>query len=701
VPFCSLAVKTAVALAAAVLLTAPVASAQFSFDFDDNERRWTLSNGEVEAVFEHTPEGLFQFRRFTLLNTGDSWAAPEGIPVSPIRIETSEAVYGAVTPFHLVSRSAEEIPRSGYRETIVLEDLGGSARIHVELEMFAGQPVLRTSVRLQNLKAGPVTVVLADLSPFTLVDRGGAYRAFRVNQFAQGGVAGNFEPIEEALAPGGMAVVNSGAHRFQCAWLAFADEYGRGLFAGWEFNGRAIATLEHAADAEQLRLSTVIEQLNRPLGSQQEFVVPAAFLGAFRGDWDEAGYRTQRFVEAAIAMPAPDAAFPFVAWNSWGYAQEIDENLLRRNAEIAASLGVELFLVDLGWARRIGDWQVDPAKFPSGMKSLSDYVHSLGMKFGLHYALLEAAPDSQVLLQNPDWTSSVDNTYLLLGHSLCPSHRPVREWLVEQTLRMIDEYGVDWILQDGENMVKECDKTTHTHGPGDSNYSNAVDGIDAVVDEVLRRRPQVVWENCEDGGNMMTFAMTRRYVTSISSDNADVMTTRRAMYGSTYVFPPRYTDRYMQDEALDTYTTRSYMFGGPWILMNRLPSMSAADLRFAESEIRLYKELRGRIRDGKVFHLLGPPAEGAIDAIESYDPASDSAVVFVFRAGAAQSSERIPVRGLNPGRLYRVRFQNTGRVLAASGAELAAQGVLVGLPGLYSAEIVSVEPSGVDVQAAR
>jgi alpha-galactosidase len=692
-----LALRTAAVLGA-LLSMAPVASAQFSFEFDDSERRWTLTNGEVEAVFEHTPEGLFQFRRFTLLSTGDTWAAPEGVPVSPIRIETGESVYDASTTFHLVSRSAEEVPRFGYRETIVLEDTGGSARIRVELEMYAGQPVLRTSVRFQNLKANTVTVTLADLSPLAFAGQGAAYRGFRVNQFAQGGAAGNFEPIEETLAPGGMMVVSSGAHRFQCAWLALVDEYGRGLFAGWEFNGRAIATVQHAPEEQQLRFSTVIEQLNRPLGPQEEFAVPAAFLGAFRGDWDEAGYRTQRFVEAAIAAPAPDAAFPWVAWDSWGYAQEIDENVLRRNAEIAASLGVELFLVDLGWARRLGDWHADPAKFPSGMKSLSDYVHSLGMKFGLHYALLEAAPDSQVLLQNPDWTSSVDNTYLLLGASLCPAHRPVREWLVEQTLRMIDEYGVDWILQDGENMVKECDKTTHTHDPLDSNYSNSVDGIDAVVDEVRRRRPGVVWENCEDGGNMMTFAMTRRYVTSISSDDADVMTTRRAMYGATYVFPPRYTDRYMRNEVLDSYTTRSYMFGGPWILMNRLPGMSAADLRFAESEIRLYKELRGRIRDGKVFHLMGPPAEGGIDAIESYDYASDSAVVFVFRAGAAQSSERVAVRGLHSGRTYRVRFQNSGSAILASGAELG-EGVLVDLPELYSAEILSVEPAGVEPPA--
>jgi alpha-galactosidase len=187
--------------------------------------------------------------------------------------------------------------------------------------------------------------------------------------------------------------------------------------------------------------------------------------------------------------------------------------------------------------------------------------------------------------------------------------------------------------------------------------------------------------------------MTRRYVTSIASDNADVMTTRRSMFGATYPFPPRYTDRYMQDEQLDTYTTRSYMFGGPWIFMNRLPLMSGRDIDFAASEIRLYKTLRARIRDGKVFHLTGPPAERHIDAIESYDQATDSALVFVFRAGAAASGARVEIRGLNPGRMYRVRFQNSARVLQASGADLMSTGVQVGLPDLYIGEILHVEPA--------
>ena len=110
---------------------------------------------------------------------------------------------------------------------------------------------------------------------------------------------------------------------------------------------------------------------------------------------------------------------------------------------------------------------------------------------------------------------------------------------------MIDEYHLDWILQDGENMVKECTKTTHTHDPADSNYANAVDGLNAVVPAIQEARPNVYWENCENGGNMMTFNMVKNYVTSITNDASGSLSSRRAVYGATYPFPPRYAERYM------------------------------------------------------------------------------------------------------------------------------------------------------------
>ncbi|WP_269237080.1 glycoside hydrolase family 27 protein [Flavobacterium flavigenum] len=88
------------------------------------------------------------------------------------------------------------------------------------------------------------------------------------------------------------------------------------------------------------------------------------------------------------------AMTPPMGWNSWNtFATNIDEKLVKETADIMVSSGLaaagyNYIVLDDGWMTRErdvnGDLVPDPAKFPNGMKSLIDYVHSKGLKFGLY-----------------------------------------------------------------------------------------------------------------------------------------------------------------------------------------------------------------------------------------------------------------------------------------------------------------------------
>lgn len=666
-----------------------LAAQQSEFEVDGGVSRWTLSNECVRAVFELDEQGLFAFRSLASLEGNDAW---NGAPaVSPIHLIAGNEVLDGSTRFRLVSHEVDPVERSGIQQTIVLEDVRGSGQVAVDLEMYPKQPVLRYRVRFRNMRPFDTAVRAADPLSWTFDGGAHTFRLFRVKQWVNHGQNGNFEPLASNLSAATRPIaLYSGSNGQHCAWLAVRDEQDRGIFASLEFDGRATTSL--AARAGALEIATTIPDLNRVLPYSAEFVGPYAFVGLFHGDWDEAGYRTQRFTEAVLAQQLPDANFPYVIWDSWKYNTDFDESILRRNAEIAARLGIEVFVVDLGWSRSIGDWHEDPGKFRTGgLRALSDYVHQLGMKFGLHFAFAEAAPTSPILRQHADWRSS-ENYLYFASDSLCLAHTPVRDWIIAEAVRIIDEYNVDWILQDGENMVKRCTKTTHTHNPDDSNYANAVDGLDYILNAVQQQRPGVHWENCEDGGQMMTYNMVRNYVTSIAADDSGPLTTRQAIFGITYPFPPRYIDRYMPEEVISRYASRSYMFGGPWIFMNRLALMPAPELANAAREIALFKSIRGRIRDGKVFHLTARPALGRIDALESYYAPTDSALVFVFRSQSQRDYQNIRIRGLNPENRYRVTSEDDPALgITATGARLA-RGIRVTLPEEWSAQLIRVDP---------
>ena len=678
-------------------ITAPsVAAADVepvSILFDAAFQTWTLRNQVFRAVLRlNRTTGALQLDEIRNLATNELWRLPSNTGSFPVAVELEDGQrLSAGTGFLLTGQAVTELERGGQALTLELSEEEGALGFSVQFDLYPGQPVLRHQATITNRLGRTVQVKKVNFLAWEFAAEAQRYDAFAVHQWVLVPREANFDPEEARLVPGGPGVAfSTGSGGAYCAWLALRDAQQRGLFAGLEFNGRAQLSVRQGGD--RLSLAAEIQTLNHPLKPGAQMVLPAALLGVFHGDWDEAGYRTQRYVEAAVAPPVPDNNFPYVAWDSWGYLQAIDEVILRRNAKLAAELGMELFIVDLGWASRLGDWTPDPQKFPSGLRALSDYVHELGMKFGLHFAFSEADPRSAVLRNNADWTSS--ETYNFHGgESICLGHQPARDWFIEQAVNLVRDYRVDWLLQDGQTLVKECSKSTHTHHPGDSNWANSEEGLDIIVSEV-RRRTGVMWENCANGGSMMTFKMARHYVTSITNDASGSLGSRQGAYGATFPFPPRFADRYMPDEKIDEYTTRSFMFGGPWIFMNRLPDIAPLDLAVAKREIAVYKAMRSAIRDGRVSHLTARPATGRVDAIQSYHLGPDTAVAIVTREAATEDQYTLVWRGLVPTQRYQVRFETARTRWVMTGEQLMRVGMPVSLPGLRSAEIVYLEPAG-------
>src|SRR5450759_3391883 len=93
----------------------------------------------------------------------------------------------------------------------------------------------------------------------------------------------------------------------------------------------------------------------------------------------------QKFQNLALTPP--------MGWNSWNkFACNVSEKLLKETADAMVSSGMR----DAGYQYIVIDdcWQIsrdsmgfivaDPAKFPSGIKALADYIHSKGLKFGIY-----------------------------------------------------------------------------------------------------------------------------------------------------------------------------------------------------------------------------------------------------------------------------------------------------------------------------
>lgn len=144
------------------------------------------------------------------------------------------------------------------------------------------------------------------------------------------------------------------------------------------------------------------------------------------------------------------ALTPPMGWMSWeryrcnidcdNYPDEcVSENLYRKVADLLVSggyrdKGYEYLIIDDCWlAKRRdenGDLQPDPERFPSGIKNLSDYIHSKGLKFGMY----------------EDYGTKTCEGYPGMLHSLKKDAEKFAEWEIDYL--KVDGCNVDVKLMD-------------------------------------------------------------------------------------------------------------------------------------------------------------------------------------------------------------------------------------------------------------
>ena len=141
--------------------------------------------------------------------------------------------------------------------------------------------------------------------------------------------------------------------------------------------------------------------------------------------------------QPASAAPGSPALTPPMGWNTWNtFNCNINEKLIRDSAKAMVDSGMkaagyQYVVVDDCWFNpqrdAQGNLQGNPDRFPSGMKALGDYIHSLGLKFGIYEAPGEKTC-AQVGGQYPGSTGS-------LGHE-------------KQDARQFAAWGVDYLKYD-------------------------------------------------------------------------------------------------------------------------------------------------------------------------------------------------------------------------------------------------------------
>jgi hypothetical protein len=162
---------------------------------------------------------------------------------------------------------------------------------------------------------------------------------------------------------------------------------------------------------------------------------------------------------------------PFMGWSSWSSIRKkpTEENI-KAAADILSSKfkshGYEYLNLDdyyqLNWTTNVdkyGRWVVDPKKFPHGMKSLGDYIHKKGLKFGLYVTLgiPKGALDKNTPIEGTPYHAK-DIVDLSKGQKVSFNFKnmysidyskPGAQEYIDSWAQLFASYGVDYLKIDG------------------------------------------------------------------------------------------------------------------------------------------------------------------------------------------------------------------------------------------------------------
>ena len=400
-----------------------------------------------------------------------------------------------------------------------------------------------------------------------------------------------------------------------------------------------------------------------------------------------------------LSHPDEDRPVIYNSWEATGF--DVNETNQKALAARAASLGIELFVMDDGWfgARAddhagLGDWTVNRDRFPGDLEPLIDEVHRLGMRFGLWVEPEMVNPDSDLYRAHPDWVLHYPNrqrsemrNQLVLNFA----REDVADWAHDWLNQLVSKHEIDFLKWDMNRAFSEAGWPEHG-ADQDLLYRRYVENLYSIIDRLRADHPNLRIESCSSGGGRIDLGILTRTDQVWTSDNTDALDRLQIQHGFSQVYPPDVMAAWVTDSP-NFLTGRAvplrYRFhvamAGVMAIGGNLAEWSDAELAEAAELVSAYKQIRATVQHGTQYRLRAPHDDG-ITATQYVSAGGDEVAVFAYLQAPhfGEHTRPLRLRGLRPDAQY--RDEDTGAV--HHGAVLLHQGLPLNLPaGDYASSL--------------
>ena len=284
--------------------------------------------------------------------------------------------------------------------------------------------------------------------------------------------------------------------------------------------------------------------------------------------------------------------------------------------EAARKAGCEYYVIDAGWYadgdwwENVGEWKASRARFPEGLRALTDRIREAGMipglwleleTMGMRCPLVKGLPGSWFFTRfgKPVY----DRSRLQLDFR----NPEVRTWADGIVDRLVREYGAGYIKMDYNiEPGPGPERDAFSLGEGLLDHERA---YLSWLDDIFQRYPDLVLENCSSGGLRMDYAMLSRYSLQSTSDQEDFVhyatiaanapSGVNPEQGAVWSYPQR--DAGAETAAFNMVNAMM----GRIHQSGHLAELRPEALEMVHQGLAVYREMRKNLKDSLPFWPLG------------------------------------------------------------------------------------------------
>jgi alpha-galactosidase len=593
--------------------------------------------------------------------------------------------------------------------------------VRLDAMLFEGFPAVEWVIHIKNTR-GANTPILEDVQPLDAGLRSSGDDP--VLHYARGATCSinDFMPMTRVLGPRGTLELEPGGGRSSSLFLPFfnleAGQEGAVLAIGW--SGEWATTFHRPDHTPEFRVRAGMALTRLTLHPGEEIRTPRMLMLFWQGKPARGQNLLRRFL---LAHHRPEAAGRPVATpitnHNWG-GTSASHHLENVRQIITHNLPVEYYWIDAEWFgngpwwKNAGNWQVKRDLYPDGFKPISDLLHSSGRKLMLWFEPERVCEGTPWYTEHADWLLAVPQAKKVYrgfdgkGDWDLPMTDPrwvpnessrnqihendklfnladpeARRFITDFISARIDEFGLDCFRNDANIAPLEFWRAADAPDRQGITEIRWIEGFYAFWDELRRRHPGLIIDDCASGGRRIDLETIGRSTALSRTDFVGDPLANQCHSFGLFRWVPMHTTTAGTLGAGNEYRVRSSMTTGLSFGLFASGDRAQGDTDYDKFPFVEVKRSIERYRSIQRFFYgdFYPLSEytQATDAWMAYQldlPETGEGLIVVLKRSLSEYTDaNFILNELEAGNSYQITNLDTGEETTASGADLMAKGL--------------------------